>query len=71
MSAFDEWYNGMVGFEVNSDRILNDLFHSRPDPFDAMLLEKWMKVCWNNAVDAVVDQCDFVGFDPDKLRAKP
>ena len=49
-SAFDEWYNGMVGFHINSERILDDLdVHYS----DAALVERWMKVCWNQALEAV------------------
>ena len=47
-SAFDQWYNGMVGFHINSERILDDLdVHYS----DAAIVERWMKVCWNNALE--------------------
>ena len=67
MSAFDKWYNGMVGFHINSERILDD-FGMHGD--DAHLVRKWMAVCWNTAIDAVVQDCDYVSFDPEKLKEK-
>ena len=66
-SAFDSWYNGMVGFHINSERILDD-FGMHGD--DAHLVRKWMAVCWNTAIDAVVQDCDYVSFDPEKLKEK-
>ena len=53
MSAFDKWYNGMVGFHINSERILDD-FGMHGD--DAHLVRKWMAVCWNNALDAAINE---------------
>jgi hypothetical protein len=50
-SAFDQWYNGLVGFHINSERILND-FNSNGAEIGHDKLEKWMKVCWNNALQA-------------------
>ena len=52
-SAFDSWYNGMVGFHINSERILDD-FGMHGD--DAHLVRKWMVVCWNSALDAAKSQ---------------
>lgn len=53
-SAFDSWYNGMVGFQINSERILEDLDSTiYCDGIDPIKLRKWMVVCWNNALDAV------------------
>jgi len=49
-SAFNQWYNGLVGFHINSERIIDDL--GVPD-HDAHLVEKWMKVCWNSALNAL------------------
>ena len=52
-SAFEQWYNGMVGFHINSERIIYDLYEKGngfPDPVE---VRKWMAVCWNNALDAV------------------
>ena len=48
-SAFDSWYNGMVGFHINSERIYDDLCDENVPP---ELLRKWMAVCWNNAIEA-------------------
>lgn len=68
-SAFDSWYNGMVGFHINSERILDD-FGMHGD--DAHLVRKWMVVCWNNALDAAINEvtdlatCD----DLEKLKEK-
>jgi len=52
-SAFDSWYNGMVGFHINSERILDD-FGMHGD--DAHLVRKWMVVCWNSAIDAALNE---------------
>ena len=68
-SAFEQWYNGMVGFHINSDRILDDLNHNGRDP---AVVRKWMVVCWNNALDAATNEvtdlatCD----DLEKLKEK-
>ena len=48
-SPFEHWYNGRVGFHINSERILDD-FGMHGD--DAHLVRKWMAVCWNNALEA-------------------
>ena len=62
-SAFDEWYNGMVGFHINSERILDDLdVHYS----DAALVERWMKVCWNQALEAAHEHN---GADVEALKA--
>jgi hypothetical protein len=50
-TAFDNWYNGLVGFHINSERIRNDI-GGIGDGIDSTSLEKWMKVCWNNALEA-------------------
>lgn len=52
-SPFEHWYNGMVGFHINSERILDD-FGMHGD--DAHLVRKWMAVCWNNALDAAINE---------------
>jgi hypothetical protein len=53
-SAFDSWYNGMVGFHINSERILEDLDSTiYCDGVDPVRVRKWMAVCWNSAIDAV------------------
>ena len=68
-SAFEQWYNGMVGFHINSERILDD-FGMHGD--DAHLVRKWMVVCWNSAIDAAINEvidlatCD----DLEKLKEK-
>lgn len=49
-SAFDEWYNGMVGFHINSERMLDDL--NSDGELEITKLEKWMRVCWNQALEA-------------------
>lgn len=51
-SAFEQWYNGMVGFHINSERIINDLAGRKAKDLSPAL-RKWMVVCWNNALDAV------------------
>lgn len=52
-SPFEQWYNGMVGFHINSERILDDLMPIENPGIDPIKLRKWMTVCWNNALDAV------------------
>ena len=63
-SAFESWYNGMVGFHINSERILDDI------AADPLQLKKWFVVCWNNAIDACVESSDYVNFDVDQLKEK-
>lgn len=67
MSAFEQWYNGMVGFHINSERIYDDL---QPFSFDGNVkvdpikLHKWMAVCWNNALDAASMEVSYAcGWD--------
>lgn len=56
-SAFDQWYNGLVGFHINSERILDDInFAVDYGHVEPLTVEKWMKVCWNNALEAAQDQ---------------
>ncbi len=50
-SAFEQWYNGMVGFHINSERILDDL-SSLDGNVSSVALRKWMVVCWNQALEA-------------------
>ena len=59
-SAFDSWYNGMVGFHINSERILDD-FGMHGD--DAHLVRKWMVVCWNSALEAAQNLPEIVYND--------
>jgi len=60
-----------VGFHINSERIHEDLFCFDSSPEEkAEMLRKWMAVCWNTAIDAVVQDCDYVSFDPEKLKEK-
>lgn len=61
MSAFESWYNGMVGFHINSERIYDDLCDENVPP---ELLRKWMAVCWNNALDAASMEVSYAcGWD--------
>ena len=53
-SAFEQWYNGMVGFHINSERILDDL--NADGELEPTKLRKWMVVCWNSALDAAKSQ---------------
>lgn len=51
-SAFDSWYNGMVGFHINSERIHEDLFcFDSSSEEKAEIIRKWMVVCWNSAIE--------------------
>ena len=49
-SAFDSWYNGMVGFHINSERIIDDIWNSHYERVEPEKLRMWMVVCWNNAL---------------------
>jgi len=52
-NVFDAWYHGMIGFHINSERILEDL--EREVDVGAIQperLKRWMKVCWNSALEA-------------------
>lgn len=51
-SPFEHWYNGIVGFHINSERILDDLMPIENPGIDPIKLRKWMAVCWNNALEA-------------------
>jgi hypothetical protein len=73
-SAFDSWYNGLVGFHINSERIIDDIYNSHYERVEPEKLEKWMKVCWNNALEAAQDQSavawdDVVYATIEKLKA--
>lgn len=55
-TAFDEWYDGWVGFHINSERILEEINNSiiitnHQVTVDPTVFRKWMEVCWNNALD--------------------
>jgi hypothetical protein len=53
MSAFDEWYNSMVGFHINSERIIDDINDDFTyEGVSPEKLRKWMVVCWNQALEA-------------------
>lgn len=52
MSAFDEWYDGLVGFHVNSERLIYDLYPQENGYPDPVVVRRWMKVCWNQALEA-------------------
>lgn len=68
-SAFESWYNGMVGFHINSERILEDLsyFIKYNQTINPDTLRKWMAVCWNNALDAAQE---YNGVDVEVLKEK-
>ena len=57
-SAFEQWYNGMVGFHINSERILYDLNYPLDynQTVNPETVRKWMAVCWNNAIDAALTE---------------
>lgn len=63
-TAFEQWYNGMVGFHINSERILEDL--NNPLDYNQTVnpetVRKWMAVCWNEAIEAAQNE-DAVTFD--------
>lgn len=68
-SAFDQWYNGLVGFHINSERILYELFE--PHQIKPVELRKWMTVCWNAAVDATLNEAQDYQWEtqPEVCRA--
>ena len=68
-SAFEQWYNGMVGFHINSERMLDDFKHDIGGGYgvDPIKLRKWMAVCWNNALDAAQE---YNGVDVEVLKEK-
>ena len=66
-SEFEQWYNGMVGFHINSERILDDLDMFGANAVDPNKLRKWMAVCWNNALDAAQE---YNGVDVEVLKEK-
>jgi len=67
-TAFDNWYNGLVGFHINSERILNDINNYKQADDLRPCLEKWMKVCWNNALE-VAEEYNSVELTP--LKTTP
>jgi hypothetical protein len=66
MLAFEEWYNGWVGFEITRERILDDLFHHASVSEDEKRLQKWLRVCWNQALEAAHE---YNGVDVEVLKA--
>jgi len=63
-NAFYQWYNGLVGFHITSERILEDL--EREVDVGAIQperLERWMKVCWNNAVEATLNEAQHYDWE--------
>ena len=66
-TPFEQWYNGMVGFHINSERILDDLDMFGANAVDPNKLRKWMAVCWNNALDAAQE---YNGVDVEVLKEK-
>jgi hypothetical protein len=59
-SAFEQWYNGMVGFHINSERILQDINWDVDYGYvDPEKVRKWMVVCWNQAIEAAQDNLNY------------
>jgi hypothetical protein len=70
MSAFEDWYHGLLGFTINSERIVDDLSINTTDTgdVDSVRLEKWMRVCWNNAIEAAMNSVvEDYGYDDNML----
>ncbi len=67
-SAFDDWYDGLVGFHINSERIIDDLNGTGldyPNDINPITLRRWMSVCWN----AAIERCeDYDGVDYSDLK---
>ena len=66
-TPFDSWYNGVVGFHINSERILDDIYNSHYERVEPEKLRQWMVVCWNNAIDAAENKL-VEGYDYDDNR---
>ncbi len=66
-SPFEQWYNGMVGFHINSERMLDDLMPVENPGIDPVKLRKWMVVCWNQALEAAHE---YNGVDVEPLKEK-
>lgn len=49
MNEFDNWYNGLVGFQTTSERIYYEICDECIPP---EMLRKWMVTCWNAAIEA-------------------
>jgi len=62
--AFDSWWNGLEGFHLLSERAYAELCDEYVPP---ELLQKWMKACWNAALEAAED---YNAVDVSKLKAK-
>ncbi len=60
-SAFESWYNGLVGFHINSERMLDDL-SSLDGNVSSVALRKWMVVCWNQALEAAQNSLGYVDY---------
>lgn len=54
-SPFEQWYNGMIGFHINSERIIDDLDQYGANAINSVKLRKWMAVCWNQALQEAQD----------------
>ena len=68
-SPFEQWYNGMVGFHINSERILEDInWNIDYGQVDPEKVRRWMAVCWNNALDAAMK---YNAVDLENLKEKP
>ena len=59
-SPFEQWYNGMVGFHINSERILEDInWNIDYGQANPEKVRRWMVVCWNNAIDAASNEVSY------------
>ena len=67
-TPFDSWYNGVVGFHINSERIIDDIYNSHYERVEPEKLRKWMVVCWNNALEAA-EEYNHLGLNA--LKEKP
>ena len=68
-SPFEQWYNGMVGFHINSERILEDInWDVDYGHVDPEVVRRWMAVCWNQALDAAME---YNAVDLENLKEKP
>ena len=60
MNEFDNWYNGLVGFQINSERMYDELC---VDNVSTEILRKWMKSCWNAAIETSSEHIRYMNVE--------
>ena len=67
-TPFEQWYDGIVGFHINSERLLYALYPQENGYPDPEVVRRWMVVCWNQALDAAME---YNAVDLENLKEKP